>query len=118
REYKTAAREYFRVVSRAEVGNARVVSILFFNDTAPPEIYTLPLHDALPILNDVRYAYRLRISVAEPGPPPVAAKVAANADSAVIMRRITTIAMGGRSSGKVMCTKRFHAVARSSRAAS
>src|SRR5256885_11852661 len=21
----------------------------FFNDTAPPEIYTLPLHDALPI---------------------------------------------------------------------
>jgi len=48
----------------------------------------------------------------------VAAKIAANADSAVIMRRITTITMAGRKSGSVMCTKRFHAVARSSRAAS
>src|SRR5437588_10439199 len=28
----------------------RAVHIFFFNDTAPPEIYTLSLHDALPIL--------------------------------------------------------------------
>src|SRR6266704_6082315 len=27
-----------------------LVSIFFFNDTAPTEIYTLSLHDALPIL--------------------------------------------------------------------
>src|SRR5258708_25743198 len=26
-----------------------VLSFFFFNDTAPPEIYPLPLHDALPI---------------------------------------------------------------------
>src|SRR5256885_3764635 len=31
----------------------RIISIFFFlNDTAPTEIYTLPLHDALPILID------------------------------------------------------------------
>ena len=29
----------------------RLSSILFFNDTATPEIYTLSLHDALPICN-------------------------------------------------------------------
>src|SRR6266487_6951932 len=27
----------------------RLVFLFFFNDTAPPEIYTLSLHDALPI---------------------------------------------------------------------
>src|SRR5438876_9724224 len=27
-----------------------LVFVFFFNDTAPPEIYTLSLHDALPIL--------------------------------------------------------------------
>src|SRR3712207_7069834 len=30
---------------------------LFFNDTATTEIYTLSLHDALPILSGVRYAH-------------------------------------------------------------
>src|SRR5438309_5880515 len=30
----------------------------FFNDTAPTEIYTLSLHDALPILGDSRLAVR------------------------------------------------------------
>src|SRR3712207_7538127 len=34
-------------------------SIFFFNDTAPTEIYTLSLHDALPILS-VWYAKRIR----------------------------------------------------------
>ena len=50
--------------------------------------------------------------------PPVAAKIAANAESAVTMRRITTMTMAGRSSGSVMCRKRCQAPARSSRAAS
>src|SRR2546430_7748741 len=27
----------------------RTCDVFFFNDPAPPEIYTLPLHDALPI---------------------------------------------------------------------
>src|SRR5256886_10268517 len=29
--------------------NHRALFFFFFNDTAPPEIYPLPLHDALPI---------------------------------------------------------------------
>src|SRR2546430_8266263 len=37
----------------------------FFNDTAPPEIYTLPLHDALPISN--RRAYPEKIEEKTPG---------------------------------------------------
>ena len=56
--------------------------------------------------------------MAEPGPPPVAAKIAANAESAVIIRRITTITTAGRISGSVMWRKRCHAFARSRRAAS
>src|SRR3712207_8684058 len=31
-----------------------ISSFFFFNDTATTEIYTLSLHDALPILNDIR----------------------------------------------------------------
>src|SRR3712207_8834723 len=31
------------------IGSMRETSIFFFNDTAPTEIYTLSLHDALPI---------------------------------------------------------------------
>src|SRR2546422_1878295 len=34
----------------------RSVRFFFFNDTATTEIYTLSLHDALPILSDVRIA--------------------------------------------------------------
>src|SRR5207248_11512500 len=34
------------------------VSVLFFTDTAPTEIYTLSLHDALPISNDHRLLQR------------------------------------------------------------
>src|SRR5262249_18147627 len=37
--------------------NTLIVSIFFFNDTAPTEIYTLSLHDALPILLDKVYEY-------------------------------------------------------------
>src|SRR2546422_8972840 len=33
-------------------------SFFFFNDTAPTEIYTLPLHDALPIL--LLHAHEIR----------------------------------------------------------
>ena len=53
-------------------------------------------------VNEVRYAYRFRISVAVPGPPPVAAKIAANADSAIIVRMMTTITIAGRINGSVM----------------
>src|ERR1039458_3081742 len=36
----------------ASVGfaNPKITTFFFFNDTAPTEIYTLPLHDPLPIL--------------------------------------------------------------------
>src|SRR3712207_8252677 len=37
----------------------RYVLFFFFNDTAPTEIYPLPLHDALPILKRPRYIRRL-----------------------------------------------------------
>src|SRR3989337_423521 len=36
----------------------QVVCFLFFNDTATTEIYTLSLHDALPILEEHRQANR------------------------------------------------------------
>src|SRR5437762_10921008 len=32
-----------------------ILSFFFFNDTAPTEIYTLSLHDALPISDDVHH---------------------------------------------------------------
>src|SRR5260370_18335440 len=35
-----------------------MLSIFFFNDTATTEIYTLSLHDALPIYIDYRYAQK------------------------------------------------------------
>src|SRR3712207_8610052 len=35
-----------------------MIHIFFFNDTATTEIYTLSLHDALPILTDLRDAHR------------------------------------------------------------
>src|SRR5258707_13619762 len=35
-------------------GVARMSSFFFFNDTATTEIYTLSLHDALPICDDLR----------------------------------------------------------------
>src|SRR6266849_9573310 len=52
------ARAFRRLCSR---------SFFFFNDTATPEIYTLSLHDALPISR--RPAAPL-FSAPRPGPPP------------------------------------------------
>ena len=39
--------------------------VFFFNDTATTEIYTLSLHDALPILVDT-YCYQFKFVVDEP----------------------------------------------------
>src|SRR3712207_8584372 len=42
------------------------MSFFFFNDTATTEIYTLSLHDALPILpNDLDESQRLRLEQAD-----------------------------------------------------
>src|SRR5688572_31273809 len=41
------------------------LSCFFFNDTAPTEIYTLSLHDALPILLDYIARHRKQIVQAE-----------------------------------------------------
>src|SRR2546430_14847204 len=38
------------------IGTHRFSLFFFFNDPAPPEIYTLPLHDALPISRRARAA--------------------------------------------------------------
>src|SRR5690348_18259816 len=40
-------------------GDAGVLLSCFFNDTAPPEIYTLSLHDALPIF-DIEMRLQIR----------------------------------------------------------
>src|SRR3712207_9057572 len=49
--------------------------IFFFNDTAPTEIYTLPLHDALPISCPATDAAR------PPRPPPPAGRGLAEASA-------------------------------------
>src|SRR3712207_6855870 len=43
--------------------------VFFFNDTATTEIYTLSLHDALPIFEDLRHpsAVLAELAVGEPG---------------------------------------------------
>src|SRR2546429_10022488 len=41
--------EYYRIISRQQC-NTSFLLFFFFNDTATTEIYTLSLHDALPIL--------------------------------------------------------------------
>src|SRR5439155_22181466 len=47
------------------------LTFFFFNDTAPSEIYTLSLHDALPISTDSRLVggKRLRVSFSKEGMP-------------------------------------------------
>src|SRR5439155_26066148 len=40
--------------------NTYRIDILYFNDTSPPQIYTLSLHDALPISSDERTFKALR----------------------------------------------------------
>ena len=42
-----------------------IVYVFFFNDTATTEIYTLSLHDALPIYSRLVYFWLPRINVAE-----------------------------------------------------
>src|SRR5204862_6343523 len=63
--------------SRPDISDFRLFPLLslcfpflfFFNDTPPTEIYTLSLHDALPICN--RLAPMIRISQAHEQAPPV-----------------------------------------------
>src|SRR5438067_7521608 len=48
------------------MSNLSYIPFLFFNDTAPPEIYTLSLHDALPICHgsgQTRQIKRYRVNV-------------------------------------------------------
>src|SRR5688572_31591507 len=56
----------------------------FFNDTAPTEIYTLSLHDALPIsraeLDGVRQQAGDHLTEARPVPPPVQRPIHPQAD--------------------------------------
>src|ERR1017187_9012701 len=40
-------------IALGEFGSISVLLFFFFNDTATTEIYTLSLHDALPILADI-----------------------------------------------------------------
>src|SRR2546426_12488739 len=52
------------------LGLSRLIFFFFFNDTAPPEIYTLSLHDALPIFAGPRlFAQPLERRVAQGHPP-------------------------------------------------
>src|SRR3989454_9433268 len=54
----------FIVVTKVGLGiSAELPSFFFFNDPAPPEIYTLSLHDALPISS----RHVLRPSCSRPG---------------------------------------------------
>src|SRR5215208_5713560 len=43
------AKQPLKPVHRSSSSSRRVIRIFFFNDTATTEIYTLSLHDALPI---------------------------------------------------------------------
>src|SRR2546429_1799062 len=43
--------------------------VFFFNDTAPTEIYTLSLHDALPIFRPLRQGGQPRVAERRPQPP-------------------------------------------------
>ena len=64
------------ICHNTDFGQSKVVFLtyhfFFFNDTATTEIYTLSLHDALPILENVRlwsaetpYLYRLTINAGD-----------------------------------------------------
>src|SRR3712207_7281480 len=46
-----------------------MTSVFFFNDTATPEIYTLSLHDALPICTAGPSAARRQARAADPSAP-------------------------------------------------
>src|SRR2546430_6967377 len=52
-------------------GQLRIISFFFFNDTATTEIYTLSLHDALPICEAVRRSPARDEPAARSGAPDV-----------------------------------------------
>src|SRR5690606_41745113 len=47
----------FLALDRYHLLLALLTALFFFTDTAPPEIYTLSLHDALPILTEGHVAF-------------------------------------------------------------
>src|SRR3712207_6984714 len=57
-----------------------MIVFFFFNDTATPEIYTLPLHDALPISG--RSSHRRRRRAARGAPRPARPRPRARAERA------------------------------------
>src|SRR2546425_11875202 len=81
----------------------------FFNDTATTEIYTLSLHDALPILRrqlPLAYPMARTSTITTPGGSPVRAN--RPAESVVVVRRVPIIwtvapAMGARVSPAMTC---------------
>src|SRR5256884_4179198 len=57
-EISTVTRSYLQVVCRAKTAQLIVLIFFFLNDPAPPEIYPLPLHAALPISLRARHEFR------------------------------------------------------------
>src|SRR2546430_9965406 len=51
-------------------GQTRTITLFFFNDTATTEIYTLSLHDALPISRPRRASYCAPSLLRRTGRPP------------------------------------------------
>ena len=52
-------KEEYELVFKYEMEKIKMGTIFFFNDTATTEIYTLSLHDALPILFFKIYNFRI-----------------------------------------------------------
>src|SRR5256885_16803310 len=52
----------YRTLTRRSGGHPALLVFFFFNDTATTEIYTLSLHDALPILKRRRAAALQRVT--------------------------------------------------------
>src|SRR3712207_8392296 len=69
--------------------------VFFFNDTATTEIYTLSLHDALPIWGRWRWRSARSRSAARCAPPPPCSSTSATARSSD--SAITTASSPGRS---------------------
>src|SRR5258707_1546005 len=53
--------QYFDVVISLLKKTSVILKLFFFNDTATTEIYTLSLHDALPILNGTLHSLGLQL---------------------------------------------------------
>src|SRR5690348_18151738 len=67
------------------------MSFFFFNDTAPTEIYTLSLHDALPIWPGAFYAQRSMWPRNGPNEPRVDAPVSSTVAAPVQDRKSTRL---------------------------